>query len=180
MASSTSYRKLSIAAFALEAAPLDARVPLAQLPRLADEAVQAVAERTVHFQALGSMRSDAAGAVVPWLQLHAAVEIDLVCQRCLEPVSTLVQFDRQFRFVESEEAALTQDEDSEEDLLVSSTQFDLLELVEDELLMALPVSPRHEKCPGDVKLSAVDADFAVASERPSPFAKLAQLKAPKG
>ena len=179
MATSTSYRKLSVAAFALEATPLEGRSPLAQLPRLADEAVQAVADRTVHFQALGSMRSDAAGTPVPWLQLKGRVEIDLVCQRCLEPVTTQVQFDREFRFVESEEAALAQDEDSEEDLLVISPQFDLLELVEDELLMALPVSPKHEKCPGDLKLSAADADFEATSERPNPFAKLAQLKTPK-
>jgi uncharacterized protein len=179
MATSISYRKLSISAFALEAAPLQGQSPLAQLPRLADEAVQAVAERTVHFQALGSMRSDAAGTPVPWLQLEGQVEIDLVCQRCLEPVATQVQFDREFRFVESEEAALAQDEDSEEDLLVSSSQFDLLELVEDELLMALPVSPKHEQCPGDLKLSAADADFESTSERPNPFAKLAQLKTTK-
>lgn len=179
MATSNPYRKLSIAAFALEAAPLEGKSALAQLPRLADEAVQAVAERTVHFQALGSMRSDASGTPVPWLQLKGQVEIDLVCQRCLEPVSTLVQFDREFRFVESEEAALAQDEDAEEDLLVSSPQFDLLELVEDELLMALPVAPKHEKCPGDLKLSAADADFDARVERPNPFAKLAQLKTPK-
>jgi uncharacterized protein len=101
------------------------------------------------------------------------------CQRCLEPVTTLVEFDREFRFVESEEAALAQDEDSEEDLLVQCPQFDLLELVEDELLMALPVSPKHEKCPGDLKLSAADADFERAPDRPNPFAKLAQLKTPK-
>jgi len=179
MVTSTSYRKLSVAAFALEATPLEGQSPLAQLPRLADEAVQAVADRTVHFQALGSMRSDSAGAPVPWLQLKGQVEIDLVCQRCLEPVATQVQFDREFRFVESEEAALAQDEDSEEDLLVSSPQFDLLELVEDELLMALPVSPKHEECPGELKLSASDADFEATSERPNPFAKLAQLKTPK-
>ena len=180
MVTSSSYRKLSMAALALEAAPLLGQAPMAQLPRLADEAVQDLADGRVHFQALGSMREDAAGKSVPWLQLQGQVDIDLVCQRCLEPVTTLVQFDREFRFVESEDAALAQDEESEEDLLVISPQFDLLELVEDELLMALPVSPKHEKCPGDLKLSAADADFETAAERPSPFAKLAQLKAPKG
>ena len=179
MATSTPYRKLSIAAFALEAAPLHGQSPLAQLPRLADEAVQGVAERMVHFQALGSMRSDSAGAPVPWLRLKGQVEIDLVCQRCLEPVTTLVEFDQEFRFVESEDAAMAQDEDSEEDLLVYCAQFDLLELVEDELLMALPASPKHEICPGDLKLSTADADFESVSDRPNPFAKLAQLKSPK-
>ncbi len=169
-----------MAAFAVEAVPLLGQAPLSDLPRLSDEAVRAASDCTVHFHALGSMRTDASGIAVPWLALQGRVEMDLVCQRCLEPVSTLVHFDREFRFVESEEAALAQDEDSEEDLLVSSPQFDLLELVEDELLMALPVSPKHEKCPGDLKLSAADADFEAASERPSPFAKLAQLKASKG
>ena len=176
---SSAHRKLSITALALEALPLQGQCPLAQLPRLADEAVQGLADGMVHFQALGSMRGDAAGKSVPWLQLQGHVDIELVCQRCLEPVSTRVQFDREFRFVESEEAALAQDEDSQEDLLVISPQFDLLELVEDELLMALPVSPKHEKCPGDLKLSAADADFETEAERPSPFAKLAQLKTPK-
>lgn len=179
MAASPDYRRLSITAFAMEAKPLVGQVALPHVPRLADEAVQAVTDRTVHFQALGSMRSDAAGTPVPWLHLLGKVEIDLVCQRCLEPVTTQVQFDREFRFVESEELALAQDEDCEEDLLVSSAQFDMLELVEDELLMALPVSPKHEKCPGDPKLSAADADFEATSERPNPFAKLAQLKTPK-
>jgi uncharacterized protein len=64
-------------------------------------------------------------------------------------------------------------------MLVISPQFDLLELVEDELLMALPVSPKHEKCPGDLKLSTADADFEAEAERPNPFAKLAQLKTSK-
>jgi len=179
MVTPTNPRKLAVSAFALEHAPLDGQAPLAQFPRLVDEAVQAVADAAVHFQALGSMRADPTGAAVPWLQLQGRVDIDLVCQRCLEPVTTRVQFDREFRFVESEEAALAQDEEYEEDLLVNSAQFDLLELVEDELLMALPVSPKHEKCPGDLRLSAADADFETASDRPNPFAKLAQLKTPK-
>ena len=179
MLTPSAHRKLSITAFALDAAPLQGQTPLAQLPRLADEAVQGVAVSMVHFQALGSMREDAAGKTVPWLQLQGYVDLELVCQRCLEPVNTRVQFDGEFRFVESEEVALAQDEDAREDLLVISPQFDLLELVEDELLMALPVSPKHEKCPGDLQRSAADADFEAGAERPNPFAKLAQLKMPK-
>ena len=179
MATSPPYRKLPIGAFALQASPLLGQAPLAQLTRLADEAVQGVDAAVVHFQAQGSMRSGAAGQAQPWMQLQGQVDMALVCQRCLEPVSTLVQFDREFRFVESEDVALAEDEDCEEDLLVTSTQFDLLELVEDELLMALPVSPKHEKCPGELRLSAADPDFVAASDRPMPFAKLAQLKIPK-
>jgi uncharacterized protein len=50
----------------------------------------------------------------------------------------------------------------------------LRELIEDELLMALPVVPRHDECPTSVPLASSDDDFEVASaEKPNPFAALA-------
>ena len=72
------------------------------------------------------------------------------------------------------------DEDCEDDVLVSSRDFNLLELVEDELLMGLPAVPKHEVCPEPVKMQAVDADFVdEPTEKPNPFAKLEQLKKKK-
>ena len=48
---------------------------------------------------------------------------------------------------------------------------------DDELLMALPVVPRHEECPTSVPLASSDDDFEVAnSEKPNPFAALAALR----
>ena len=50
----------------------------------------------------------------------------------------------------------------------------------DELLLALPLVPRHEICPDSVPLSAQSADFdASQAQRPSPFAALAALKGGK-
>ena len=68
-------------------------------------------------------------------------------------------------------------DDSEEDLLAISREFDLRELIEDELLMALPVVPRHDECPTAVHLASSDDDFEEASaEKPNPFAALAALR----
>jgi uncharacterized protein len=87
---------------------------------------------------------------------------------------------RAFRFVPDEATAAAQDDEAEEDLLALSRSFDLLELVEDELLMELPVAPRHETCPEDVKMSAVDPGFEqAATEREHPFAILGRLKTGK-
>jgi uncharacterized protein len=62
-------------------------------------------------------------------------------------------------------------------VLVAARDFDLHALIEDELLMALPATPRHGVCPEPVRLSAVDPDFdAAQNERPHPFAALGQLK----
>ena len=55
-----------------------------------------------------------------------------------------------------------------------------LALVEDELLMALPASPKHDVCPQAVKLRVADADFQEAEDKPNPFAALVGLKVPKG
>ena len=59
-------------------------------------------------------------------------------------------------------------------------QFDLLAVVEDELLMALPLVPMHETCPDMPVFSAGEAELAqpegAAEVKPHPFAALAQLK----
>jgi uncharacterized protein len=92
-------------------------------------------------------------------------------------VDTEVSSDRWFRFAADEAAAAALDDEAEEDVLVLSNEFDLATLIEDELLMALPLVPRHETCPVEVKLAVADADFEAASaEKPSPFAALASLR----
>ena len=65
----------------------------------------------------------------------------------------------------------------EEDLLVASRQFDLLALIEDELIMALPFAPAHEVCPISVKLQASSLDYEAAlNAKPKAFAALGELK----
>jgi uncharacterized protein len=112
-----------------------------------------------------------------WVHLEADTTLPLVCQRCLNPVDVPVKVSRSFRFVADEATAAAEDDQAEEDLLALSRSFDLLELVEDELLMEVPVAPRHEVCPEPVKMSAEDPDFEAASaEKENPFAVLTRLK----
>ena len=104
----------------------------------------------------------------------------MVCQRCLLPVDVPLLVERSFRFVADEATAEALDDEVEEDLLALSRDFDLHALIEDELLMALPVVPRHEECPTPVTLASSDEDFAQASaEKPNPFAALASLRVEK-
>ena len=130
---------------------------------------------TAHFE----LRQDPAGQATQWLHLTVNTVMPQTCQRCLGSVDIVVAIDRQFRFVESEAVAEAQDDESEEDLLVTSREFDLTSLIEDEVLMDLPLVPRHEVCPVAPKLSVADADFEAASEKPNPFAQLEQLKGKK-
>lgn len=168
---------LNIEAFAKASGTLSGTEALARFERLLDEAQGAGAQNLVSFTATGVMRPDGAVGEQVWLALTAEVALPQTCQRCLGPVDVPVSFEREFRFVASEAVAAVEDEESEEDVLVVSRDFDLLELVEDELLMALPVVPKHEVCPGNVKLQVADSDFVEESqEKPNPFAVLEQLK----
>ena len=63
-----------------------------------------------------------------------------------------------------------------DDVLVISRDFDALALVEDELILSLPLVPLHEVCPETLPMSVADPAFEAAAERPNPFGVLASLK----
>jgi len=170
-------KRLDVAAFAEHGANLSGRTPLPAFTRLAAETTGTSPEVEVTWAAEGEQRTGVTGAAVPWLHLVADANVPLVCQRCLAPVDIGLTVDRWFRFVEDEETAAIEDEESEEDILVASRDFDLHALIEDELLMEIPVTPRHEVCPDAPPLSAADADFdAAGGSRPNPFAVLGKLR----
>lgn len=168
---------LHIAAFAKSQGTLAGEEKLTTFGRLLEESKGVGGETWVNYSAHGDMRPDAAGMDEPWVHLSAQATLSLVCQRCLGAVDVPVQCERDFRFVATEELAEVEDEESEEDVLVLSKSFDLLELIEDELLMSIPLVPMHEECPKPVTLQVADAGFdAQGDEKPNPFAVLQQLK----
>lgn len=177
-------RRLDITAFTSDAGQLDGEIALADLPRLrADLHAQAdpAMARPVRWQAHGEARPRRGGTPEHWLHLQVDAVVPLECQRCLQPVDEPLQVDRWFRFVETEALAADLDDDSEDDVLAQSSAFDLQELIEDELLLAQPVVPRHGTCPQPLPFAAdadIDAtDTTTASARPAhPFAALAALK----
>jgi len=172
--------RLDVRAFAEANATLSDESALAAFPRLAAEAVAPGDADAVRWSATGEERQDAAGASVPWLHLSAQAAITLTCQRCLAPVVEHLEADRWFRFVANEDVAAVEDELAEEDVLAVSREFDLTALIEDELLMDIPITPRHEVCPQAVTLSAQDPDFEAAQqETAKPFAVLEALRPKK-
>ena len=168
---------LNIEAFANAHGSITASESLVRFGRLLEEAQGAGAQNPVHFTAKGMTRPNGPTSEQIWLALTAEVALPQTCQRCLGPVDVPVSFEREFRFVASEEVAAVEDEEAEEDVLVLSRDFNLLELVEDELLMALPLVPMHDVCPDLPVFSAGVLDMPKNSaDKPNPFAALAQLK----
>lgn len=173
-------QRLDVKAFAEEGGQLEGQGALDHFERLMAESQGRGAANTLTWSAHGELRNPRHVHPEVWLHLQADVVLPLTCQRCLAPVDVPVAVDRSFRFVADEATAEAEDDASEEDLLVISRSFDLLALVEDELLMDMPVVPRHEQCPEPVKLSAEDPGFVDSAERPHPFAVLGKLKGRDG
>jgi uncharacterized protein len=170
-------RKLNIKALAAEGETLSGTSPVKAMERLAAEVHEQADTLEVGWRAKAQLRSAADGSEDAWLHLSANAALPLTCQRCMAAVQVPVDIDQWYRFVATEEIAMAEDDESEEDLLVLEPQFDLLSLVEDELLMALPLVPMHVQCPTPVVLQ-VGADGVpdVPDEKPNPFAVLAKLK----
>lgn len=167
---------LDIAAFAQGEHTLQGQTPLAAYPRFAEEVLGDPAAESVTWHAQGQWQAQTGGAGHAWLVLEVHTQATLTCQRCLQPVEVPLEVQRDFRFVKDEATAQAQDDDSEEDLLVMSRDFDLQTLIEDELLMALPLVPQHGICPQPLAFDEAAAHVEDAPEKPHPFSALAQLR----
>ena len=161
---------VDVSAFAKAGTPHLCSETLAQFPRLGAEVL--AGEASVQWSAAGEMRDAAGQALAPWLHIQAQAQLPMQCQNCLEMVQVDLQVDRWFRFVKDEASALREDETSEEDVLVLSDHFDLRSLVEDELLMSLPMVARHDKCSSDPGSQGAGQ----LAEPVHPFAALAAWK----
>ncbi len=171
---------LDVKAFAHAARTMSGQDVLSQFERLMQETQGLGSEKALNWSACGELRGDEAGAEQVWLHLTIDASLPLICQRCMGPVDIAVLVKQSYRFCESEEVAAAQDAEAEEDVLVLSPTFNLRELIEDEVLMALPLVPRHENCPVELKLAVADPAFdAALVEKSQPFAVLAKLKTGK-
>ena len=189
--------RLHVAHFAADAQRAEGDWAIAELPRLADSECPLDAgsplkvkadvpqgptrassdlTRRVRWRALGSTR-EVGGQAQVWLHLLAEADVVLQCQRCLQPLNEPVRVDRHFRFVADEETAAALDDEIEDEVLALPRTLDLRELVEDEMLLALPLVPRHAVCPQQVPMQFGDVD--VVEEKANPFASLASLRKDK-
>lgn len=113
------------------------------------------------------------------LHLQVSGQLRLHCQRCLAEVVFDCKIDNRLLLVTEEVGADAWPEDELEaedfDAMPASQAMSLQMLIEDEVLLSLPLVPRHADCvvPG---LRMDDADPAEQEKGPSPFRVLAGLK----
>lgn len=105
----------------------------------------------------------------PMFSLAIQADLPLVCQRCFAPMPQ--PLDATFEYAVCNEPPEALLEDDEVDWLEPEAGISLESLVEDELLMALPISVIHESECATLQTSA--------GEKVNPFAVLKNLKLDK-
>ena len=189
-------RDLDIFEFARSGREAAGAVRLSQLPRMLNEVPEEAPDRDTAFtwQAEGTtqpeLQDDGTEGPQPYLRLAIHGAAWLECQRCLSPYEQAFNVDATYRIVNTEEEAeeFPLDED-EVDVIVGSRQFDLVDLIEEELLLSLPLVPKHDVCPEvheslSSGASGLEGEEAAEGEaergeepkRPNPFAALENLK----
>jgi len=169
-------RALELLAFCRSGSVLQGEWPQSSMARLSASLADAgPAPLPVTWSAAGQLRPVVGGEAEVWLHLTASTTVSLQCQRCLQAMTENLQVDRHLRFVRGEAEAARLDEASEDDVLELPARLDLHALTEDELILALPLVPRHERCPAPLPLRD-DTEVPEDAPAPKPFAALAALR----
>jgi uncharacterized protein len=145
---------------------LHGTVAIASLERLRDVLVSLDGE--LKFELAGV--KDAMGR--PALRLRVEGEVQVLCQRCLKAMPHALLSEVLLLLARDEEdlERFSADEDASEAILAEH-RLDVLALVEDEAILALPYAPAHPE--GQCVMAGREGD---REGKPNPFAKLAALK----
>jgi uncharacterized protein len=117
---------------------------LDDLPRVALEA--ATRSQDDGFEWAVNTFFDGVTGGEPRLKMNLTLkgQMHLICQRCMQPCLVEIEESRQFVFLANEALAdAFPMEDDALEPLVASSQFDLLGTIEDEILLSLPLIPKH-------------------------------------
>ncbi len=129
--------------FARDAARLAGECPLSGMARLRDELADD--QGVVKYRLEGALVGGR-----PALRLEVDADPVLVCQRCLTPYVHPLHSEGVLYLARNEaELERWENDDPLLDVVVAEERMDVLTLIEDELLLSLPVVPRHEDedCP---------------------------------
>lgn len=147
---------------------LEGSITLADFPRLLPELENA--GDSLAFSLLGGKGSRGEHL----LTLVVQGSLQMTCPRCLRPVDVGLDVNVTYELKEGLTELPTQEEleDDSRDFLPASRSMDVVALIEDEVLLALPAAPRHSECSLP--------ETADVPESASPFAVLRGIKGDSG
>lgn len=118
----------------------------------------------VHYEVAGTVTDRGHDA----LELRVNGTLAVICQRCLEPMRIAIDSSRRIIFAANADALEGQYEADDSDVVDLEDEVDVAAMIEDEVLLSLPLAPMHEAG------ACQPSDAPLTAQAPSPFAALAQ------
>ena len=144
----------------------EGKLPLSAFKRLRDSLVDTEGECSFELE----FGRDAGNQ--PYAEVRAEAELPLMCQRTLERYLHRVRLVQQLGLISSEAQEDALPEQMEPLLVPEGGEIPAIDLVEDELILALPVVPINP----DSELPSQEWHEEAEEEQQNPFGVLARLK----
>jgi uncharacterized protein len=111
------------------------------------------------------------------ITIDAKMTLEQTCQRCFKPFVTEVHVMNKFSPVKSDAQAEILPEHYEPVLVNEFGEVDILALIEDEIILSLPIAPVHDSKHCEVsEADMVFGEIPAENEKSNPFAILVSLK----
>ena len=152
---------------------------IADLSRLAQEASVVLKGDGFHWAIQTHFEDSPGSEPLQTLDLGLKGRIHLICQRCLQDCAVDLDEKRRFLLLATEQDADDYPvEDEEREALVASQHFNLLETIEDEVLLSLPLIPKHPEgfCEPHASSFGDDAEEGLSEKPENPFNILKNMK----
>ncbi|MDP1537808.1 MAG: YceD family protein [Burkholderiales bacterium] len=155
-------------AFAQAAGTHSGQAAIAAMPRLQDR----LSDKAGHVSFVVRGGQDQRQRLL--FELEIAGNLSLRCDRCLEPLAFPLQLHATVLLAQPGAVLPVDDDPESPEWIEAGPELDLLELVEDEIVLGLPLSVRHDqgKCGSGAGISQADG-------REKPFSGLAALLDPQ-
>jgi uncharacterized protein len=148
-------------------------LPLASMPRLREALAQ---PETENGDCRYKLQFDRGALEIPYLEIRAQAELPLICQRSLRRFLLPVRIEQRLVLVAREEQESELPEGYEMLMPEADGTVHPLELIEDELILAIPVVPVDPRIEPVERTWPANAASAGEEPRSNPFAALAGLK----
>jgi uncharacterized protein len=152
---------------------------ISDLPRVAEEVSSVVSGDGFHWTVETHFEESPGSDPRQVMDLGLKGRFHLVCQRCLQDCAVDLEEHRRFIFLATEEEADDYPvEDEDQEPLVASQQFNLLETIEDEILLSKPLIPKHPEgfCEPNTAILDLEEGDLESEERENPFNILKNMK----
>lgn len=151
--------------FARNAGRHHGKIPVSEFERLRDYLVDRGGELAYTLE--GALDESAR----PVVRMVVQGLLSLRCQRCLEAIGRKLELRSVLLLARDETELCRLNEDEALDVILAEPDLEILKLIEDEIILDLPASPRHAE--GTCTIGGRDGG---RMDRSSPFLALSQLK----